>query len=239
MCQIDNSRFEMELQLLEAMYPEQITYDRRSGDLAFSDASGQLQLRIPELYPEAALPEVIFARNASRDDIRDRIKDEMRQLSLTEGEEALDAIMECFQRTATTTNDTNSPLADLANSLTSAEHTETNKTVIVWLHHLLALTKRKLALAPPASVSGVTKPGYPGIMIFTGNASAVDEHVNILKAENWQAFQVRYEQDTAWNVIHGNTVKEVETMAEVVKAVEVGEHGAKQKEEFLRAVGIK
>lgn len=82
-------------------------------------------------------------------------------------------------------------------------------------------------------------------MIFSGPLSAVTEHVNTLKAENWQAFQVRYEEDELWEFAHGKGVKEMETMAEVVKGVELSntktgeERGKKQKEDFLKAVGIK
>lgn len=83
-------------------------------------------------------------------------------------------------------------------------------------------------------------------MIFSGPLPAVVEHVNTLKAENWQAFQVRYEEAELWDFAHGTGVKEVETMAEVVKSIELAGgklneegKGAKQKSEFLKAVGIK
>ncbi|EHY52963.1 hypothetical protein HRR83_006204 [Exophiala dermatitidis] len=83
------------------------------------------------------------------------------------------------------------------------------KTVIIWLHHLLALSKRKLAVNPTvqtgppslslsssaSGISGLTKPGYPGIMIFSGPRDLVDAHVAQLKRLNWQAFQVRYDSD--------------------------------------------
>ncbi|KAG9776345.1 hypothetical protein KCU88_g4896, partial [Aureobasidium melanogenum] len=87
------------------------------------------------------------------------------------------------------------------------------KTVIIWLHHLLALSKRKLAVTPSTTahthtttgtlsssssasgISGLTKPGYPGIMIFSGPRDLVDAHVAQLKGLNWQAFQVRYDSD--------------------------------------------
>ncbi|EXJ90514.1 hypothetical protein A1O1_03617 [Capronia coronata CBS 617.96] len=95
------------------------------------------------------------------------------------------------------------------------------KTVIIWLHHLLALSKRKLAVTPTTttttisttgttmssssssspsssnsiSISGLTKPGYPGIMVFSGPKDLVDAHVRELRGLNWQAFQVRYDSD--------------------------------------------
>lgn len=91
-----------------------------------------------------------------------------------------------------------------------------------------------------------SRPGYPGVMIFSGPTSAVIGHVTTLKAENWQAFQIRYEEEELWDFAHGTGVKEVETMADVVKSIELadgmsteGGKGAKQKSEFLKAVGIK
>lgn len=62
------------------------------------------------------------------------------------------------------------------------------------------------------------------------------EHVHALKAQNWQAFQVRYEGDELWVLTHGEGVKEVESMSDVVKAIE---GTVEQKAEFLKAVGIK
>ncbi|KAL2429953.1 hypothetical protein ABEF95_013460 [Exophiala dermatitidis] len=200
------------------------------------------------------------------------------------------------------------------------------KTVIIWLHHLLALSKRKLAVTPSTTahthtttgtlsssssssgISGLTKPGYPGIMIFSGPRDLVDAHVAQLKGLNWQAFQVRYDSDedgivassgtggqsrgggkldtaqkdmgtdkqnhkqkqkdkekqqqkqshtrnksgekptthgesqgipgsgSEWHFSHGQgKIVEVETMAEVVKAIVDDD----KKEIFLRAVGVK
>lgn len=222
------------------MYPDQIQYSSRSRDLRFSDQSALLELRLPELYPEAAFPDILSARDAAKNDLRDRMKAAVQELGLAEGEEALDAIIACFQRTVEETNDINDSQTstDNTSSKPAARAPEGSKTVIIWLHHLLALSKRKLALSP-TSLSGITKPGYPGVMIFTGPASVVTEHVNTLKAENWQAFQVRYESGELWEIGHGAGIREVETMAEVVKAVEAGAHSAQQKQEFLNAVGIK
>jgi len=64
----------------------------------------------------------------------------------------------------------------------------------------------------------------------------VNAHVGQLKSQNWQAFQVRFEvEDLEWVFVHGKGVKEVESMSEVVKDIE----GNKQKEAFLKAVGVK
>ena len=71
------------------------------------------------------------------------------------------------------------------------ESVGSSKTVIIWLHHLLATSKRKLAIHPSISadlISGITKPGYPGVMLFTGLQHAVDDHVAELKGLNWAGF---------------------------------------------------
>jgi hypothetical protein len=229
MSEQEPSRLELEMELLEAMYPEQASYETKARELKFIQNGALLQLRLPDSYPESGLPDVIAASDASKTDIRTATKTAIKELGLMEGEEALDAIIVAFQSVLESAS-TAQP-----STTTGSNDNDTCRTVIIWLHHLLALTKRKLALSP-TTLSGITKPGYPGIMIFSGPASAVTEHVNTLKAENWQAFQVRYEENLLWKFGHGKGVKEVETMAEVVKGVE----GAKvQKDEFLKAVGIK
>ena len=89
-------------------------------------------------------------------------------------------------------------------------------------------------MTPP--VSGITKPGYPGVLVYSGPYTAVTEHVNDLKAKNWQAFQVRYEGDEIWSFGHGHGIVEVETLGEVVADIE-GE--TEQKEAFMSAMKIK
>ena len=112
---------------------------------------------------------------------------------------------------------------------------EVKATVLVWLHHLLNTNKRKQALSPSSpEVCGITKPGYPGVLIYTGPSAAVHEHVNELKSLNWQAFQIRLETEDEWHLTHGHGVREVESMKEVV--AEVGEA---RKEAFLEAMRMK
>ncbi|KAF2731043.1 hypothetical protein EJ04DRAFT_499452 [Polyplosphaeria fusca] len=229
-------RLESELSLLEAMYHNQTQFDVRTYDFKFVDRTALLHLRLPEKYPEEGLPEIIEARGLSKDDARDKIKPVI--ATLREGEEVLDAVIEAFQSIVAETGGS-SLLAPDNEPSNDAAATEANKTVIIWLHHLLALTKRKLALSPAPSIAGMTKPGYPGVMIFTGPANAVKDHVSALKTENWQAFQVRYEAEELWTFGHGMSVREVETIAEVAKAIEAGNEGVLRKESFLKAVGIK
>jgi hypothetical protein len=234
-----SARLEAEIELLEAMYPDQTNHNPKAHEFNFKQAGAVLQLRLPDTYPNAGQPDVIGASDAHKNDIRNETKAALKKLGLLDGEEALDAIIAAFSQLLEAKS--TSTFSDkLSSDQKSSKDTgsDASKTVIIWLHHLLALTKRKLAISP-VDVAGITKPGYPGIMIFSGPFSVVTEHVNMLKAENWQAFQVRYEEKELWTFAHERGVKEVETMAEAVKAVEGGEHGKTQKDEFLKAVGIK
>ncbi|CAN9286990.1 unnamed protein product [Alternaria alternata] len=234
------TRLETELELLEAMYPDQTHYDPKSRELKFShDNHASLLLRLPESYPELGLPDIISATDAAKNDLRTRVKVAVKDVGLAEGEEALDAIVAAFQQVV----DSAPATSDASGDTTAGANDNTSKTVIVWLHHLLNTNKRKLALSPPPStppVSGITKPGYPGVLVYSGPSAAVTEHVNTLKAQNWQAFQVRYEEEELWHFVHGAGVKEMESMSEVVKSVKLeGATGKTQKEELLKAIGIK
>ena len=239
------TRLETELELLEAMYPDQTHYDPNSRELKFAnDRHASFLLRLPETYPESGLPDIILATDATKNDLRAQTKIAVGELGLTEGEEALDAIIAAFQQLLESASSLSTPIEQNGSPTASASDASyTPKTVIVWLHHLLNTNKRKLALSPPPStppVSGLTKPGYPGVLVYSGPSSSVTEHVNLLKAQNWQAFQVRYEEDEVWQFAHGTGVKEVESMSEIVKGVEVEDGlSSKRKEEFLKAVGIK
>jgi hypothetical protein len=237
------TRLETELELLEAMYPDQTHYSSKSCEFKFSDSHATLLLRLPESYPEAGLPDVISATDAAKNDLRTRVKSVVKELRLAEGEEGLDAIIAAFQQILESVPSPSDPAESKGPATSTQGNTNVSKTVIIWLHHLLNTNKRKLALSPPPSappVSGLTKPGYPGILIYSGPSSAVTEHANMLKAQNWQAFQVRFEEEELWQFAHGMGVKEMESMGEIVKGVEVKDDtGRRQKEDLLKAIGIK
>ncbi|KAF1831772.1 hypothetical protein BDW02DRAFT_504455 [Decorospora gaudefroyi] len=240
----EDARLEIELQLLNAMYPGQTHYSPKSREFKFSDDShAALLLRLPDTYPEAASPDIVSATDAAKNDLRAHTKRAVKELGLAPGEEALDAVIATFLHVLASTTSPSPPDRDTGPTPGTDDRLNTSKTVIIWLHHLLNTNKRKLALSPPPStplVSGLTKPGYPGVLVYSGPASAVIEHVNTLKAQNWQAFQVRYEEQELWHFAHGTGVKEVESMSEVVKGVErEAATGKGHKEEFLKAVGIK
>ncbi|OCL14848.1 hypothetical protein AOQ84DRAFT_197249 [Glonium stellatum] len=235
MFSLKDERLSTELDLLEAMYPGQVTFTEKSRELKFVQQAAALSLRLPDHYPESGFPDIILANDASKNDLRNTMREAINGLALVEGEESLDAVIARFQDIAIQEPAENDGLK----SPSSGDQVPGAKTVVIWLHHLLATSKRKLALSPALpGISGITKPGYPGVMIFSGPAIAVNEHVNALKQENWQAFQVRHEEEgQVWEFAHMRGIKEVETMGEVVKSIEFD--GAVRKDEFLKAVGIK
>ncbi|KAJ4323404.1 hypothetical protein N0V94_001877 [Neodidymelliopsis sp. IMI 364377] len=229
------SRLDNEIELLTAIYPDQASYSPKSRELKFTQDHATLSLRLPETYPEHGTPDVISATDSSKNDLRTQTKSAVVALNLPEGEEALDAIISAFQSLL---SEEQEQQQEKPPSNTTSPNDSTPKTVIIWLHHLLNTNKRKLCLSPPPPISGITKPGYPGVLLYSGPSGGVTAHVNELKAQNWAAFQVRFEEDVAWRFGHGEGVREVESMADVVKLVEAGQ-GDRQKEEFLKAVGIK
>ena len=230
----NDTRVENEYALLEAMYPEEVNYNLKSRELLYSHAGSALLVRLPDSYPEKEAPQIISATSSSKSDLRDKLKQAVG--SLPAGEEALDAIINAFQELLAAPENRkvqeNDPAQQTGTIFAQADAKKL--TTIIWLHHLLNTNKRKIALAPSDQhVSGISKPGYPGVLIFSGPALGVQEHVSVLKQQNWAAFQIRYEAEIEWNFEHGAGVKEVETMGEVVKIV------GDRKGDFLEAMRMR
>jgi hypothetical protein len=234
----EDERFEIELSLLRSMYPGQIAFAEGSRGLTFSaDAAGpsKLELQIPDGYPSTELPIVLAAR-VGRRDLRDAVH--RRTLACPVGEEVLDAIVVAFIEICTDAVETAAENEEIpaGQQLTASSEETSTATVVVWLHHLLNTNKRKQALSPTTSgpVNGVTKPGYPGVLIFSGPAKSVQDHVSDLKHLNWQAFQVRLEVEEAWEFAHGGGIVEVESMKEIVAEI-----GDARKDLFMEAMRMK
>lgn len=214
------TRTENEISLLEAMYPEEVLYTVKSKEIQYSQSGSSLLLRLPDSYPGMEQPQIISATNSQKTDLRDKLKQATAALPI--GEEALDAIINAFQKLLAAVEIEGAQKDEFEQHLgTAIRHDDGKKqTTIIWLHHLLNTNKRKLALSPlDNDVSGVSKPGYPGVLIFSGPLLGVQEHVNVLKQQNWAAFQIRYEDEIEWNFEHGAGVREVESMSEVVKDI--------------------
>lgn len=233
-------RQEAEIALLEAMYPDQATWHSGRSELQYRSVSGgSLILRLPARYPESEKPIVLSAVNEHKDDLSTQTKATLDQMNAVMGDEALDAIVQAFEdlqeRCANSSKG-----KDVSKYTKATSRQEAYKSVIVWLHHLLNTNKRKLATHPStagAKVGGVTKPGYPGVMVFSGPVDDVDLHVADLKSQRWQAFQVRFDVECPkpWSFVHGPGIKEVESMSEISQAISEVEN----REAFLKAIHIK
>lgn len=226
-----DERLRTELSLLEAMYPGQILYQQKRREMKYTSDVGCFELRLPDSYLSNDLPEVLSA-SAGRADLREQLRQYVQECD--SGEEILDSIVANFDTLA----------ASSAYSLEQDNHDDKRKasihndasraTIVVWLHHLLNTNKRKQALSPPSpGVSGITKPGYPGVLVYSGPAEAVHEHVSELRQLNWQAFQVRLESEEEWRFDHEG-VREVESMKEVVAGI-----GDEKRELFLEVMRMK
>ena len=218
----NEKRLEMEMSLLEAMYPAEIMFHKKTKEVIYVSDSGSLHLRIPEAYPSSEAPEVISANDAHKVDLRDKMKQKIQSLPF--GEEALDAVIAEFQALAadlqvdTQKSSVSSNVeCEIKKICPSEGQGEAKKTTVIWLHHLLNTSKRKKVLARSVSeISGVSKPGYPGVLIFSGPARVVNDHVNELRQLNWQAFQIRLEEPQEWRFAHERGVVEVESLKDVV-----------------------
>lgn len=227
-----DERLEDEVALVRAMYPDQLTWDPHSREIVFKTTNASITLRLQDDYLTTGRPIVVSASAGKRDmsgEVKKRLIEELRP-----GEEVLDATIMIFDELVAH-HELNALSEGSGRPMPATDSLEDgDTTIIVWLHHLLNTNKRKMALSPAASVSGVTKPGYPGVLVYSGPTNAVREHVNELKGQNWAAFQVRMEADEAWDFAHGKGVKEVESMGDLV--AEVGEA---KKEEFMQVMKIK
>lgn len=242
-------RLEAELDLLHAMHPETLSFTPEARELRYShyynDKPGAgppavLLLRLPDTYPLDGFPEIISSTGHHKEDLRSATKAAFQAaVEAPAGEEVLDVLLLAFR--------------DLVSSRESLQYKKepkeqakpgdnatvaNNKTVVIWLHHLLNTNKRKLALnpsTPGAGLSGVTKPGYPGVLVYSGERSAVEAHVSELRSQRWQAFQVRYDADEVWEFKHGMSICEVESMSDVAQSITA----LQQRDAFLGAIGIK
>ncbi|KIV89593.1 hypothetical protein PV10_06979, partial [Exophiala mesophila] len=266
----------------------EVQYSRGTSDGNSVGRGGSLTLRIPSTYLADALaattssipqtdtdngfPEILTARDTSGNDIRTQTRKMMKtDLELRQGEEVLDQILMAFDELVDERegggDDGGGGGGDQDYQGDGDGHDHTTqpktvvirKTVIIWLHHLLATSKRKLVTSP-TSLSGISKPGYPGILIYSGPTELVDAHVRDLRALKWQAFQVRWDsvdeerhrQDqhdedkdmdqeardmtTEWEFTHGKgKVVEVATMADLVGAIVKETH----RQVVLKVLGVK
>ncbi|KAI0025056.1 hypothetical protein F4780DRAFT_410403 [Xylariomycetidae sp. FL0641] len=253
------SRLRAELELLEAMYPDAITFSDHTREVKYTHSPGSgpsasLVLRLPEDYPASGSPpDIISATGPGKADLRSAMKEAVAATAaLSSGEEMLDAVIASFQDLLVAPKpggvDERDDTGRAIQPPTAVQDTTPHsyRTVVVWLHHLLNTNKRKLALNPsfqPSDIAGITKPGYPGVLVFSGGRDAVDAHVAELRSQKWQAFQVRYDEVVSeggdsearlWRFTHQG-IREVESMSDVAQAILDPTH----REEFLTSIGVK
>lgn len=236
-----NERRKAEIALLQAMYPSDVTWHGQRQEVTYKpELGGTLTLRIADDYPGDSQPTLIEALDRNKDDIRNIVRKEIDDLGLSTGEEILDAIIQAFEEVTSERQEATDASNPLSDSNENSVSNDMYKTVIIWLHHLLNTNKRKLALNPSVNmdqVSGITKPGYPGILVYSGTTAAVDAHVSELRNQRWQAFQIRLEDvsEDMWVFSHGHGIKELESMSELTQSISSQDH----RQTFLKAIGIK
>ncbi|KAI1364862.1 hypothetical protein F5Y08DRAFT_197887 [Xylaria arbuscula] len=245
-------RFEAELDLLLAMYPDSLSFSTKGRELKYSHrhdesssgAAAVLILRLPDTYPLAGFPEIVSATGHHKEDLRSATQAVFSSTEAPPGEEVLDVLLLAFTDLAVSRKNPDVTMQAPEQPEPKGTSALVNRTVIIWLHHLLNTNKRKLALNPSvaaSNISGVTKPGYPGVLIFSGERSAIDSHVLELRNQRWQAFQIRYDTDSGegpseiWKFKHGTGISEVGSMSDVAQSIV----DAQQREVFLVAIGVK
>ncbi|KAI1165634.1 hypothetical protein F5B18DRAFT_610475 [Nemania serpens] len=246
-------RLEAELDLLLAMYPRTLSFSPKARELKYRSHCNEesstrppaiLLLRLPDTYPLDGYPEIISAAGRYKEDLRAATKAAFSSIGAPAGDEVLDVLLLAFQDLVLSQD--NSHQCEYAQqSESEGSDASHNRTIIIWLHHLLNTNKRRLALNPSMAdpkISGVTKPGYPGVLIFSGERSVVNSHVLELRNQRWQAFQVRYDTDDGrappseiWRFKHGVGICEVASMGDVAQSIVDPQH----REVFLCSIGVK
>lgn len=184
-----SDRLDAEISLLEAMYPDTVTFNKKTLELTYrikapanadTSTGGTLTLRLPRTYPDHGVPELISACDNTRTDMREATRRAISELNLHEGVEVLDQIVATFDEAVSSsdcTSEISGPRIDSSaksmnracsndNDMDGSGPSQTqfgvgtqqiqrggvklrpSKTVIIWLHHLLATSKRKLAVSP-------------------------------------------------------------------------------------------
>jgi hypothetical protein len=174
---------------------------------------------LPETYPNHDNPSVFLSASSLSKDTYSTLQSKLNYLlaSLTsKDDERLHEIIDAFiswTPPSSTTNPTEAPRLPLESPLSTP-----NFVILIWFHHLLSTTKRK-AILSLEGLRGLSKPGYPGILVLQGRKDALDKSVTNLKAMKWQAMQVRGEIECNDKQLKDG-IHEVEKVSEVVEKLE-------------------
>lgn len=179
-----------------------------------------LQLALPQEYPTGASPVVTFTApglsKANHHALQANLNDFLSSQSSSTEERLLEIVQFFIEHIPSQS----SPIPAVETSeATQSAPDNTNCIVLIWFHHLLSTTKRKAILAQQ-SLRGISKPGFPGILVLQGPKDIVEDAITELKGMRWQAMQVRGEiEDHEKQLNEG--IHEVETVADVVEQMEV------------------
>ncbi|KAF2143507.1 uncharacterized protein K452DRAFT_357804 [Aplosporella prunicola CBS 121167] len=248
-----------EITLLETMYPEEIRIIKnpQGPDEDFEleiqlDTAHSLSFVLPWLYPTSSPPHVFVSfgpgvQNDDRKQLRARLREIVdRQVP---GIECVDLIVGDFKQA----------LEDFESDrqAQAAQHAAprpTHKTeeaeglrVVLWMHHLLATSKRRaiVQLSKELSLAGYSKPGYPGSVYVEGEASNVRSFVDELKSMRWQAIQERASEVTpvpALTLISSGQigVEEVQGLGDIVENLKSrGDRGPEVATFYVEGMRIK
>lgn len=183
-----------------------------------------LQLTLPRKYPTGANPAVTFTApgllKANHHVLQANLNDFLSSQSSSTEERLLEIVQSFIDHIASQS----SPIPAMGTSeATQSCSNNTNSIVLIWFHHLLSTTKRKAILALQ-SLRGISKPGYPGILVLQGPKDILKDAITELKGMRWQAMQIRAEIENHEKQL-GEGIHEVETVAAVVEQMEILELG--------------
>lgn len=177
-----------------------------------------MHLTLPREYPSRSNPiATCNAPNLSKDQhhlLQTALNDRLEEMS-SSTEERIFEIVEFFADCIPE----HPPFPETAGVHTEKiESSSTTSTVLIWFHHLLSTRKRKDILAL-STVRGISKPGYPGILVLQGAKHNVNDAITELKGMRWQAIQVRAELEDH-DTLLDDRIHEVESIAQVVEQME-------------------
>ena len=181
-----------------------------------------LQFTLPERYPSNGNPIVGFTApslsKTQHQALQTHLNSILHGLSSSDNERLLEIIesLKEFLPTTLSSFTTEGTLPDTSTTVDPISEGP-NVIVLIWFHHLLSTTKRK-AIKSLDSLRGISKPGYPGILVLQGSKASVDEAITELKSMRWQVIQVRGEIECEQELAVG--IHEVEKVAEVVAKME-------------------
>lgn len=248
-----------EISLLQTMYPDEMTITKApasSEDAEVEirlDKSHTLVFTLPSReYPVSVKPHVLLdfgshVPNSDRKELRARLKDVVEQQE--SGVECVDLIIGDFKSQLESFEILKgaSGAGQDAEKSSNAEKSVKGMRVVLWMHHLLATSKRKaiLQLSKELGLAGFSKPGYPGSVYVEGEAEAVRSFVDELKSMRWQAIQERATDEVLLSSLTllgkgAAGVREVEGLGDISEGLMAsGPQGPMIAQLFLESMKIK